>query len=411
MKNARYALAALAVMGIIKISSIVFHTDNRLRKSMDTLNTGRSSSSGEKVRSLPSNVLHASQQHGHWVGSSWIPPSPSWRLYDPVEILRAYSGKSILFVGDSTSRRSAQTLFSLMEEAENGLKSSPLTLSRYQQDSTTTPTTGVTQHVSYKTLDDKYRLEYNKYETTEVCPFMEELGIFQHNGTIMSITEHSVINKTHLAQQFPYAYGFCHRTPAFPSQPAKEIQRKRSDNSLEHNQATPVFGSVLRHCPCEVERWIRNIFDQEYNILSRFDVIVIGTGVWEAVMPEICKNLSNAFYPDDPVLANRDHIQIVEATVLVVAEYVKRQWARQKQRTGSGLSDSSTRYPKIPMIVWRTAGYDGRGWHELIDNINRRVIDLYETLAKESNTGDFLMTDYFRLIDWGGAVRPRSFHR
>jgi hypothetical protein len=174
MKNARYGLAAIAVMGIMKISSIVFYTDNPLRKSMNTSRTGSSSSFEEKVSSLPSNVLHAWQQHGHWIGSSWIPPSPSWRLYNPVEILRAYSGKPILFVGDSTSRTLAQTLFLVMEETENGLKSSPLMLSRYQQSKNAAPIVGVNQHVSHASLSNGDRLAYNKI-TTEACRFLKGL--------------------------------------------------------------------------------------------------------------------------------------------------------------------------------------------------------------------------------------------
>jgi hypothetical protein len=165
------------------------------------------------------HVLNASQQHRHWIGTSWVPPSPSWRLYDPAEMLRAYDGKSSLFMGDSTSQRLAQTLFSLLgEETENGLKSNPLTLSRYQQASNDSAITRCNHHLSQATLN----------ETTEVCPFMEETAIFEHNGTISSLNANSaqaMTNKTLLSQWFPYDSGFCHRTLAFPRQPTEVAKR------------------------------------------------------------------------------------------------------------------------------------------------------------------------------------------
>jgi hypothetical protein len=412
--NARVVFLAVAVMASMKIVSTVFSSNNHLRQSTSAWSTDDDSRSGASAHSLANNVLHASQQHGHWVGLSWVPPSPSWRLYDPVEMLHAYSGKSMLFIGDSTSRRLAQTLFSLLEETENGLKSKPATLNRYQQASNVPPVANENQHVSYATLNDKYKLEYNKYKTTEVCPFLEELSVFEHNGTINSLADASIDPATRtddVGSHFPYWHGFCHRTPTFPNIPTQDNQGNHSYKGLKNHQATSMFVSLAKYCPFQVEHWIRSNVDHEYNPLSRFDVVVIGTGVWAAVRPNDCRNYSNLLYSDDPALANRDHVQIVEETMLTVAEYIETQYARLKRRGGGG----SAKYPKIPMIVWRTAGYDQNMNHDLIDSMNLRIIDLYETIVSEksrrNSSREFHMADYFRLVDWGGAVRPRSFHR
>jgi hypothetical protein len=208
-------------------------------------------------------------------------------------------------------------------------------------------------------------------------------------------------NETHLVTQFPFDHGICHRMPVFPSsQPTNH----------ERDQATDMFVAIAKWCPFEVEHWIRSNVDKENNQLSRFDVIVIGTGIWEAVRAPDCRNWSSFVYSDQE-MSKRSHLQIAEDTMRAAAEYIKIQWARHKQRVESGLPNSAARYPTMPMIVWRTAGYDQNVGHELMDNMNRHVIDLYETLIMESNVDGFRMADYFRLVDSGGAVRPRSFHR
>jgi hypothetical protein len=398
--------SAVTVIAFTKIVSIVLYSDSPLRQSPSVFSTHEYSPCGSSAN----HVLSPPQQHGHWIGSTWIPPSPSWRLYDPVEMLHAYSGKSVLFIGDSTSRRLAQTLYMMLEETESGLKSNPLTLSRYQQGSNVTPVSHVNQHVPHTKLNDEQKLAENKRVTTSICPFLEELAVFEHNGTINSRNdslEGKALNINDFENQFPYLDGICHRMPGFPS-----IQGNDHDN---HSQATPMLVSLARCCPFQVEHWIRSNIDQEYNQLSRFDVVVIGTGVWEAVQPHLCRSWSNLLYPGDPVQAQRNHMQIAEGTMMAIAEYITTQYTRQKQRREGGLSDSTSKYPKIPMIVWRTAGYDQNRNHELIDSMNQRIIDLYEEIVSERRVGNssspFRMEDYFRLVDWGGAVRPRSFRR
>jgi hypothetical protein len=393
--------------------SMTLYSDDYLRQSTGVFIVDKCSSSEFKDGSSSNHMLHASQQHGHWVGTSWIPPTPSWRLYDPVEMLQAYSGKSVLFVGDSTSRRLAQTLFSLLEETEHGMRSNPLTLQRYQQSMNATPHTNVNQHVSHATLSNEETLAYSKI-TTEVCPFLQELAIFQHNGTIDSRnTSTGMPNDIDVYEQFPYKFGFCHETPAFPSRAPMDLQGKRSSGLLERSHATPMFVSTMKYCPCEVEHWIRSNLHNEYNQLSRFDVVVVGTGVWEAVRAEDCRGFGAYLYPGNSTLAARDAIQIAEETMLSVAEYIKTQYARQERQRADRMTDSRSIFPKIPVIVWRTSGYDHLRNHSLIDDMNRHVIELYDAIVSESNggPGDFRMADYFRLVDWGGAVRPRSFDR
>jgi hypothetical protein len=50
---------------------------------------------------------------GSWIGDTWVPPQ-GWRIYSHQEIQHILGNKSIMFIGDSTSRRGAGTMYSLL---------------------------------------------------------------------------------------------------------------------------------------------------------------------------------------------------------------------------------------------------------------------------------------------------------
>lgn len=51
---------------------------------------------------------------GTWIGNTWIPPA-GWKYHTPSELRQLYSGKRVLWVGDSTGRRAAMNLYALLE--------------------------------------------------------------------------------------------------------------------------------------------------------------------------------------------------------------------------------------------------------------------------------------------------------
>lgn len=79
---------------------------------------------------------------GTWIGTTWIPP-PGWRLYSIREIQSFYANTSFLWLGDSTARRAAATLYSIFETA--------------------------TPHASKAVINRPDKLDVNKNRTTEVC--------------------------------------------------------------------------------------------------------------------------------------------------------------------------------------------------------------------------------------------------
>lgn len=89
---------------------------------------------------IPGCTAPASQR-GNWIGDNWIPPKP-WQLYSAPQIRRIFRDRSVLWVGDSTARRAAMTLYALLNS---------------------------TNEPSRSDLDSKELLNVNKLEITEPC--------------------------------------------------------------------------------------------------------------------------------------------------------------------------------------------------------------------------------------------------
>lgn len=65
------------------------------------------------ISSLPPVHIDSS-----WIGNQWIPP-PGYRLYNTQEIQSYFRRHSILFVGDSTARRTYATMYGILNATEN----------------------------------------------------------------------------------------------------------------------------------------------------------------------------------------------------------------------------------------------------------------------------------------------------
>jgi len=66
--------------------------------------------------------LPLSKQKGEWIGNSWVPPS-DWKLYNSTELLSFYESKSILYIGDSTCRRTALVLYEILDQSSSSSSS------------------------------------------------------------------------------------------------------------------------------------------------------------------------------------------------------------------------------------------------------------------------------------------------
>lgn len=81
-------------------------------------------------------------KNGTWIGNTWIPPS-GWRLYSPAELRTFYTNTNTLWLGDSTARRAALTLFAILNST--------------------------TSNADFQELEDPTVLNVNKIKETEPC--------------------------------------------------------------------------------------------------------------------------------------------------------------------------------------------------------------------------------------------------
>ena len=78
--------------------------------------TGETTQQASRIRAASlsqGSSLPREQQRGAWIGNVWIPPHP-WRYYSPNEIRKLYHTRSVLWIGDKTAIRAANTMFGIL---------------------------------------------------------------------------------------------------------------------------------------------------------------------------------------------------------------------------------------------------------------------------------------------------------
>jgi hypothetical protein len=52
---------------------------------------------------------------GSWLGDNWVPPSP-WKVLSAEEMREVYKGRSMVWIGDSTARRAATMIYTIVND-------------------------------------------------------------------------------------------------------------------------------------------------------------------------------------------------------------------------------------------------------------------------------------------------------
>ena len=88
--------------------------------------------------------LSPSEQQGTWMGNWWVPPS-GWEIFGPEDLRHIFHNTSMLWLGDSTARRTSTTLYHIIENHN------------------------VTEALGRKEMNPKSRLNINKGVIVEPC--------------------------------------------------------------------------------------------------------------------------------------------------------------------------------------------------------------------------------------------------
>jgi hypothetical protein len=148
-RTTRSSLFVLAILAVFS-SAVVFGSpapSNLLdiAEEIETKSTVPVKKCGSTRETFQRVQLTREEQRGSWIGNNWVPP-PGWKYYSASELRNFYRDTSILWIGDSTARRAATTMYGIL----NATNSS-------------------SSHVSVDEINHGSVIDVNKRSMTEPC--------------------------------------------------------------------------------------------------------------------------------------------------------------------------------------------------------------------------------------------------
>jgi hypothetical protein len=204
----------------------------------------------------PPGARLAFDQHGSWMGNMWIPPK-GWSTFSALDMLELYKHKRILWLGDSTARRGAMTMYAIINSTAS-------------KNYNSTSTSQTQFHPTTTELDHKSVLDINKKTDPtarqELCS-MPELQVKRYRPSI------------------------CRHMPA--------------------NGAGLLIMTEGITCVNRFKYFLNHLSMDKNNLIQMADpdVIIVSIGVWEIRFPEICKVYEENMTIQDRVYSMIDRLE------------------------------------------------------------------------------------------------------
>jgi hypothetical protein len=338
-------------------------------------------------------------QLGSWIANSWIPPN-GWRKYSANELYWIWSEKSIFWVGDSTSRRTALSMYRILnatiqqQQYEQNSSQPMMNIQQriwknipppphddnddvmiqralnenLQHTIIQTPRT----HISSDELNQPPVIDVNRVFIGEPCK-RYNYTLEQYEKLIcryMPTRQYKNISKSN-ESSMNIDQNFSHSNIITGSNNLDEEQDGYA--STDRKEFFSNFGPCLAH----VESFFLDT--NVTSLLTKVDVIVVAAGVWEVVRRADCQKLN----------INKTEYEVYRNAIYASAKY-----------------QSLNR-----MVVWRTSGYMDDAPIENSEEIYRRN-EMVMDIIDEYNT-DYQFThgrmSNLTYVNWGSAIVPRSF--
>jgi hypothetical protein len=230
----------------------------------------------------------------------------------------------VLWVGDSTGRRTFATMYAILQETSNSNVS------------------GYGAHVSTAAMDHPSIIDVNKKTATESCTKWT-------NETVAAAK----------SKNLPYPT-LCHPVAG------------------NKNSSLGEFSYAAASCYSSIENLFASELAGKTNITADVDVIVVVVGIWEVVRKADCNKLEK----DKNTTTRKSSMQRLNLALEVSAKFAS--------QTGK-------------IIIWRTAGYSFQPTVAPMNVLNNQTMDFIDSPNSNHNRSNLMY------IDWGGAVKPRSF--
>lgn len=104
--------AVLLILASVSVGQTWVHLSG-FNDSLSSATTSCDASTHKEASHAPDRPLPPVHVNSSWIGNQWIPP-PGYRTYSTLEIQRYFQNQTILFIGDSTARRTYATFFGIL---------------------------------------------------------------------------------------------------------------------------------------------------------------------------------------------------------------------------------------------------------------------------------------------------------
>lgn len=331
----------------------VKHSDDESLKGTYTTTSSTSSSS-------PREMV------GTWIGKTWIPPQ-HWRYFDAGELREMYQDKRVLWIGDSTARRSFATMYGILN-ATTATTSSSTSSSSSSEDH---------HHVSTSAIDKPSVIDVNRGgEQVEFCHKWNN----QNNNNTTGTTP------LYLYDLHPQ---LCRPAPG--------------------GRGSGEFSLIKANCFNELERILQSELAGTTNMTADVHVIIVAMGIWEVMRKQTCNRL-------DLVVVDNNNDN-------------ERKHARSPNRRLAETLDIAAKFATHTgiKIVWRTSGYAKPDTVAPVNMLNDRTMNVIDALVSNidsdnsdssgnsksgggiTDTSNNNNNNNIMYVNWGKAMHPRSF--
>jgi hypothetical protein len=241
--------------------------------------TAATATSAAAAKMPQRQLLPRADQRGSWIGDVWVPPV-GWTLYNAPDLVQLWgvSTNGILWIGDSTARRSSLTLWEILHHGGAGADGTGNATTTNSSTTTTTTTTASSSSSAQTTTIDiaKDLLEANDHINVN------------HKG--------HALEKCHAWPRIKGA-DIC-RTLPLPVSSSSSASSSSSSLSSAGVAATPPVVTTTTtarpfvfkrlNCYQEVTQFLQHEMSQPDSVLHHVDTIVLALGLWDITMAHQC---------------------------------------------------------------------------------------------------------------------------
>jgi hypothetical protein len=325
-------------------------------------------------------LLPRADQRGSWIGDVWVPPV-GYTLYTAPDLVQLWgiSTNGILWIGDSTARRSSLTLWEILHHgatagADGGTGNN----------ATTTTTTSATNNNTTNNKDSGEKITTTTASSSSSSAQTTTIDIAKN---LLEANDHINVNhKGHALEK-------CHAWPrikgadicrqlSLPVSATSSSSSSSSSAAAAATAATPVVTTtrpfVFKRLNCyqEVTQFLQHEMSQPDSVLHQVDTIVLALGLWDITMAHQCG------IAPPTTTANTTKDSAAKSTTIMVNDDSNNNNSSRLSNTTTTTRDRQqqlleTLYqlPGRFTILWRTTSYANPEDAPAIDQYNQYAMD------------------------------------